>query len=220
MIKNKNIFIYLGMCLGVVTCAPIVEGRDDLQYWSEYNVKYKISDRLSLILNPSFRMKEDISQKHYWESRQGLSYKLNEALSINGHYRHAETKNDRNQWIDENVFEFQPTYAWAWESLDFANRFRIEYRIVNGVEKWRYRNQIKVGKQVTLLGWPLTTYVSDELFYDEAVDQMNQHRVRIGVNKKISKVATVGVFYQNKSNAIKQDWYSENILGTSVELSF
>jgi len=213
---SQGCFLFFLMLI----CVQTGYGQEDTAYWSEYNISCKINDRLSLILNPSFRLKDNISELQYWESRQGVSYQFNKALSLNFHYLHTETKNIQNKWVEENNLELQPTYKWTWVGFDWSDRFRLEYRVVNGIEKWRYRNLIKVSRQITVFKQELTPYISEELFYDEAVDQMNQDRLRVGVSKKLSKQVSVNVFYQYKATSVKQDWTGENIIGTGLDLSF
>lgn len=200
---------------------PMISFADeDVQYWSEYTLTYKIAPRVSVLLNPSIRLKDDISENQYWESRQGLSFQATSALALNLQYLHSETKNAANKWLPENTVEFQPTYKWSWHTFDLANRLRMEYRMVGGVEKWRWRDQLKVSRKCKVGGVELIPFISDEIFYDEAVDQMNQNRLRAGVSKRISPHALATFFYQYKTNAVKQDWTGEHILGTGLELSF
>lgn len=193
---------------------------EDVQYWSEYTLTYKIAPRVSVILNPSIRLKDDISENQYWESRQGLSFKATSALALNLQYLHSETKNAANKWLPENTIEFQPTYKWSWHTFDFANRLRIEYRMVGGFEKWRWRDQLKISRTCKVAGVEIIPFISDEIFYDEALDQMNQNRLRAGISKRVSPHALATFFYQYKTNAVKQDWTGEHILGTGLELSF
>lgn len=219
---NQRAGLLLGGFLFLFTFVktPILYADEDIQYWSEYVITYKLTPKVGLLLNPSFRLKDNISENQYWESRQGFSFQATPALALNLQYLHSETKNAANKWLPENTVEFQPTYKWSWHTFDFANRLRLEYRMVGGFEKWRYRHQLKISRKLKVASVEFSPFVSDEIFYDEAVDQMNQNRLRIGVAKKISRLATLSVFYQYKTNAVKQDWTGEHILGTGLELAF
>lgn len=218
--KLTNLFIRCFVFIYLFLLSPSLMAQDDWQYWNEYHLSYKITDHLSVILNPSIRMKDDVSENQYWESRQGFSYKFSDQWNLNIHYLHSESKNSSNKWIDENAFELQPTYKWKWIGFDFANRLRLVYRIINGSERWLYREQIKIGKKVTVFHQEVTPFVSNEIFYDELLDQFNQNRARVGISKKVSKAMLMTIFYQYKSNSIKKDWVGENILGTGIDLSF
>lgn len=217
--KRTAIWGGLALCaLFILSCRP-ASARDDWQYWSEYNLNYKLSDQWSLIVNPSVRLYDDMSEDQYWETRVGVSYKLTDQWAFNAQVNHGETKNAADKWIDENTVELQPTYKWQWSGFDFSNRFRLEYRIVNGAEKWRYRDFIKVGKKTKIFGEEFTPFIAHEFFYDEAVDQLNQNRSRVGISKKLNKQLTMTVYYQYKSLLGVSTWAGDNIIGTGIDIA-
>jgi len=196
-----------------------VFAEDDWQYWSAYSFNYKISDKVDFVFNPAFRLKDEISEYQYWESRQGLLFKINKNWDVNLHYLHGESKNSANKWIDENRLELQPTYKWSWGKFKFSDRFRLEYRIVNGTEKWRYRNKIRLSKTLTIFDYEITSFVDEEIFYDEYVDQYNQNRASLGFSKKISDKISASIFYMYKSDKKGGDWQGANVIGTTLKFS-
>ena len=124
--------IILLVGIGVLFFNTESYSEDDWQYWNAYSFKYKVNDDINLILSPSLRLDEDISQLFYWESRQGAEFKVNKHLDMNLHYLFARTKKQNNKWVDEHRIEFQPTFKWNVGDLKFSDRNRVEYRVVGG----------------------------------------------------------------------------------------
>jgi len=214
--KIKIGFLILFLSLAFNTS---IFAEDDWQYWSAYSFNYKITDKMSFILNPSFRLLDDLDELRYWESRQGLSFKPNSQWDINVHYLHGESKNSTNKWLDEDRIELQPTFKWSMGEFKFSDRFRLEFRIVNGTEKWRYRNKIKLAKTLTIFDHKITSFVDEEIFYDEHVDQYNQNRASLGFTKKISDKISASIFYMYKSDKKGKDWQGANVIGTALKFS-
>jgi len=217
--RHNAILIVLLAGISVLFLNTEARSEDDWQHWNAYSFKFKLNDDVSFIVAPSLRMDEDISQLYYWESRQGIGVKINKHLDVNLHYVYASTKNLSNKWVDENRIEFQPTVKWNIGDLKFSDRNRVEYRIVDGTEKWRYRNSVKLAKTITVKNQEITPFISNEVFYDFSVDRYNQNRAIAGFSKKISDTVGLDVYYMYKSDKKGSDWLGTNVIGTTVNFS-
>jgi len=211
--------IILLVGIGVLFFNTESYSEDDWQYWNAYSFKYKVNDDINLILSPSLRLDEDISQLFYWESWQGAEFKVNKHLDMNLHYLFARTKKQNNKWVDEHRIEFQPTFKWNVGDLKFSDRNRVEYRVVGGTEKWRYRNSIKLKKTITVKNKEYTPFIANEVFYDFSADRYNQNRTAVGFSQKISDIASLDIFYIYRMDKKGVDWQGVNVVGTAVKFS-
>jgi len=220
MVKRRKITLIVFLAgISVLFLNTKVYSEDDWQHWNAYSFKYKVNDDINLILSPSLRLDEDISQLFYWESRQGFGYKVNKHLDMNLHYLFARTKKQNNKWVDEHRIEFQPTFKWNVGDLKFSDRNRVEYRVVGGTEKWRYRNSIKMKKTVTVKNKEYTPFIANEVFYDFSAQRYNQNRTTVGFSQKISDIASLDIFYVYRMDKKGSDWQGVNVVGTAVKFS-
>ncbi|VAW14042.1 hypothetical protein MNBD_BACTEROID05-1178, partial [hydrothermal vent metagenome] len=160
---------------------------EDWQNWDGFSIKKKINEEIDFIWLPAFRLRDNISELFYWESNQGLSFKMNNHLTVAAQYRFNNTQKSTGNWIKEHRAEIQPTVKWEMAGFKFSDRNRIAYRIVDGNEKWRYRNRIKFGKTFTIKNKEFAPFVSNEFFYDFDQNKYNQNRSAVGFSKKISE---------------------------------
>lgn len=192
---------------------------DDLQNWNGFSLKKKINEKVDFIWIPAFRLRDNISELFYWESNQGLSFKINKHLDVATQYRFNNTQKINNSWIKEQRFELQPTVKWKLGGLKFSDRNRIAYRIIDGKEKWRYRNRIKFEKAIKIKNKEISPFISNEFFYDFNQNKYNQNRFSVGFSKKISNNTGFDIYYMYRSDKKGEDWPGANIIGTAFKIS-
>ncbi len=194
--------------------------RDDVNYWASVTLEHPLNNKVRIIWNPLWRVRDDVSESFYLASRQGVGYKVSKSLDLAASYFYAEEKNIAGRWVPENRLELQTTCKWGLWDLKWSDRNRFEYRSVDDKEKWRYRNALKIAKPVKVWGSEFSPYVSDEIFYDFKKDELNQNRVSVGVTKKLIENVTLDVYYMVKSDKTGRDWNETQILGTSLTVVF
>lgn len=214
--RNKVCFLII---LLVFVFYESVFAEDDWQSWNGFSVKKKLNETVNLIWLPSLRLKDDVSEVFYWESNQGLLFNINEHLDIATQYRFNTTQKTNGDWIKEHRVELEPTVKWKMGDFQFSDRNRIAYRIVDGKEKWRYRNRIKLGKTVSMKNIEITPFASNEFFYDFDQNKYNQNRAAAGFSKKITKNAGLEIYYMYQSIKSGENWHGVNIIGTTISFS-
>lgn len=219
IIKRAIIYLYT-IGLFVILTSATVSARDDWQHWNAYSFNYKLSDRVKFVLNPSLRLRDDISQLFYWQSRQGFSFKLNDNIDLALHYLYADNKSTKGKWTEEHRVEVQPTLKWKSATFNFSDRNRLEYRSVGGKEKWRYRNRIKIARPTEIMRFSSTPFVSNEFFYDFKKEEYNQNRAAVGLYRKITDKVGIEIYYMVRSDKTGKDWSDVHILGTTLKYSF
>ena len=97
---------------------------------------------------------------------------------------------------------------------------RFEYRSIDGDEKWRWREKVKISHPIVLGNLELSPYLSEEFFYDFKTDEYNQNRAVIGVAKKLSSNVELDLYYMYKANLKSSGWSGVNVLGTGMTIVF
>ena len=223
MNKTARISRLVVIVCGFMFCAKFgFSADDDLQYWSAYNFKFKVYDNISLFINPSVRINDDVSDLFYWESRQGVTLKATDYFDFGLHYVYAREKDFGDpEWIDEHRLEIQPNFKWTIFGLDMSDRNRFDYRSIEGEEKWRYRNRIKIGKDLSVSDFEFSPYIYQEFFYDFKKDEYNQNRAGIGVVKQLTDTVSLDVYYQLRNDKDSDGhWSNKHIIGTTLAFSF
>ena len=89
------------------------------------------------------------------------------------------------------------TIRWAFPpSILVSSRNRVEFRIINGVYSWRYRNQVKVERQLRLSDrFTTSPYLSMEAYYDSRVDVWNRFRFSAGTEQPLGKHWSLEPYY-------------------------
>ena len=192
---------------------------DSTESWNTLTIKHKLNDHFTYILNSTERLRDNVGEHEYWESRIGVSYKASGHWSFAVYYLHGESKNAANKWIDENRFESDVAYQWNWGEFTWSDRLRYSKKYVNSVHWSQYRNKIKVAKLISPFSQPVTAYVDHETFYNDNVDQYNENRTAFGISKKISDHVNGTLYYMYRADKGPNDWSGVNIIGTKFSIS-
>jgi hypothetical protein len=89
---------------------------------------------------------------------------------------------DETTPVTEHRWQSQATLRWAFPAdVLLSDRSRFEYRLVGEEFSWRYRNELKLERDITIRKLPLTPYISAELFYDSRFHTLSQWRYNAGV---------------------------------------
>ena len=146
----------------------------DLQLWNTLAIDHKLNDKWSFIFEPAWRIREDVSEFFYFESRQGLSYKFNKHLDLGGQWLLVDSKNSKNEWVDTHSMELQGILKCEWAGFKFSDRNRFEDKKVGANGRWFYRNLVKVAKPIKNFPFGLTPYISEEIFWDFQAEEYFQ----------------------------------------------
>jgi len=167
-----------------------------LQTWGElqhgWNFSYQrwrtgalLSHRLKPILKPH---SEDIDEEneHY--------------LVLGGGYEYLHTVQDADKKIENRIIA-EATQRLVLTRLLLADRNRGEFRWVNGVYGFRYRNKLVISDRLQVRGFKFTPYGSGELYYDHNDDSWNQSRYGFGIQFPYKKTVMLDTYllHQNCS---------------------
>jgi len=212
----RKLFLLLFLAVGFNVNSVMAE--DDLEYWSAYTFNIKLSDKLYFKVNPQFRIKDDVSDFYYFETVQGFKHKTHKNLELGLYYLYSEEDKSDGSTDKENRLRVEATLKKPWGKFKFSDRNRYEYRDINGKPKSRYRNRIKIERDVVLWEHKITPYIANEFFIDFRDDEFNQNRGAIGFSKKIRENVKIDISYLLKSKRSGSDWNETHVIGTSLSI--
>jgi hypothetical protein len=109
------------------------------------------------------------------------------------------------------------TLRWAFPfALLLSDRNRFEFRIVNGMYSWRYRNRVRIERDFKVRTLPLTTYVSTEGFYDSKAGSVNRLRYSGGLVLPINRWFFVEPYFTRQSTSNVEP-RNENAVGLTLQ---
>jgi len=147
-----NSVIVVLVCILFFCSVKSSYAQDDLENWNSVTINYKLTDKLYFAWLPQVRIKDDISDFYYFETVQGFKYKYNKNLELGLYHLYAEEDKSSGSTDKENRARIEVTLKKKMGEFKFSDRNRYEYRDINGKGKTRYRNRIKIEKDVTLWG--------------------------------------------------------------------
>lgn len=218
-----SIFIAVAIVIGSLASGF---ANSDAKYYSEFVFKYKLNDKFDLFYNSELRFKNDMGSLYYKQFlRIGSVYHAYKNLDLALAYRYFHTKNIKGEW-DENDTQyieilFIPKIKLG--NFDLSDANKIEYRFIEGAkDRWVYRNLITLAYPTKIGKFDFTPYISNELYYDTYIQEINLNWLTLGATKKISKYLTVGLYYRDETARVStsSSWITAHILGTNITISF
>jgi hypothetical protein len=111
----------------------------------------------------------------------------------------------------------EATLRWAFPgSLLLSDRNRFEFRFVNGVYSWRYRNQARLERDFKLRAVPLSSYGSVEAFYDSKSSSFNRVRYSAGLVMPVKHWLSVEPYLMRQSTSAVEP-RNEDIVGLTLD---
>lgn len=189
---------------------------NDWQNWSSISVTTSMTETVTFIAKPEFRFDDDISRHYYTHMEFGVAWKVTSWLTLSPCYRHVNQKKS-DGWQVEYRPHLNATLGWKLWKLSFKNRSRLEYRIRDSRDTFRYTNKFT-------LQFPeyrsLRPYLAMEPFYDFDASEWNKNRIFAGLEFRVSSPVKAGLEYVLERTKQNGEWTSTHVIGTSLAFSF
>lgn len=217
--------VVLAAVVATLLCAGRAPAATDNKYYSEYALKHKLNDKFDLFFTPEFRSSNDMGNLYYYHWRAGSTYHAHKNLDLALAYRYIQTQDSKGEWdnADTQYIEMMiiPKIKLKGFNLSDANRFERRFH-KNARDRWVYRNYSTLAYPAKIGGFEFTPYISDEVYYDFEIDKVNLNWAIIGVNKKVAKNLTVGIYYKDETSrvGVSNKWITAHVLGTNVTIDF
>lgn len=190
----------------------------DNQQWTEVQLAAPVTSAIDFNILGHLRLGRDIS--HPVEERVGVgfTFRFGEHVTFAPHYWHIGTQpfEGRRGWENRLVFPVTFKFNLGDFTLSDRNQFERRYRST-GARTNRYRNRVQVEHPVGADRWNLSVFVSDEVFYDTAVDRWVRNRFAIGASKEFNKHFTQEFYYLRQNDAVSSPG-DLNVIGTTLRI--
>jgi len=202
----------------LVACGSPVRGGDDWEYWSSFEVSGAIDTGLNFKVKLEPRYNDNCGDHYYTAIDIGLEWKIRDWLVLSPHYLHVDEKK-KGDWKVEDRPSLDAVLKWKLVGLSFSDRNRLEYRIKEDKNYFRYSNKLTL-KFPTLTGLKIRGCLAEEPFYDFDVGALNKNRLYVGVDFKIVEHIGAGVYYIFESRKKNSEWTNVNIIRTTLKYNF
>jgi hypothetical protein len=207
------------VAIGALALASAAPAADDWQYWNQLVLKHEFTDRLALDVASEQKWSVDPWDLFQYNTTLLPTVSVTDNVSVGVGYRY-ERKEQGEEWMTENRLLFPLTFGWALNPWQFQLRSQLEYRdLEDDQDRWRIRERILLKRPVRIGEVTVTPFISEEVFYDFTVEQMNQNRAAVGLSAPWGKHTTLSVFYMSKADR-RDHWSTVNVLGTEVAVKF
>jgi Protein of unknown function (DUF2490) len=155
------------------------------------NFTFYVETALKPVFRRQLRDEPDVYRNRYLTFRAGYRYRTGLAGGDSG----SENR---------GILEFTSRYRLPWQ-LVVSDRNQGEFRFVKGQAfSTRYRNRLRLERDVKFASYVFTPYVYDEIFYDARYDQWTPNRYAIGFQLPVGEHVVLEPCYRrqdgNRSN--------------------
>lgn len=207
----------IALCFLLLACvhgrAQLLDQTDN-QVWSEVQLSVPVTGAFDFNIIGGLRLGRDISRPVDERIGAGFTYRAGKYVSIAPHYLHIGMQPFAGRRIWENRLVIPATLRFNVGKFRLSDRNQFERRYRNsGIKANRYRNRFGVEHPIGPDEWGLSGFVTNELFYDWAVDRWTRNRFAVGATKVFNKHYTQDFYYlrQNDSFSVPGDL---NVIGT------
>ena len=212
------------------------EAQDQLPLWPEADVFVKLSPQTRLVFSAEANDNRD-EPKSKWivggyfdlfvprfkpvlfRRISELDESRSQRIAIRAGYRFSHTWGTEPAQIEHRLVT-DATLSWDFlEQILFSDRSRFEFRFVDGVYSWRYRNRMKISRDVSIKGTPFVPFISAEGFYDSQYRTISRYRYEAGVTFPLGKVWALEPYYARQRSRVPSESFM-NFYGLTVQAYF
>lgn len=221
MMKRSSIFLWTVPIL--LTALPLTcLAGDDWELWTELKWKKKVSPELSLQGGSYTRFRRDLGEFYKQGGYVIFSAAAKPYLKVEPGYLYEFSERPRSHdTVSEHRLLLNLIPHTRLGRLHLEDRSRIEFRRINGVEDWRYRNKPKIALSLWKGSfWEAAPYLADEAFYGFRAGEWNRNRFFVGVEKRLTRRLSAELYVMVESNKTGSDWAEFHVLGLTSTVSF
>lgn len=219
----------LAICLVLCFTAPAFASpkyKDgDWQLWTTDPIKCKINDQWGVYAEEEFRWGKDMSQYYYEHTHLELDYKPIDWLTIGPAIRVAYELNSKEVWYP--TYEPQINFAGKWVISDwtFEARARLEERIFDEPGKqdaFRNRDKFTLKSPWKWTPLKLNPYISDEIFFQQAIDGLAENRLWVGLGMEFCKnlKGELAYMWREVKQTSDNSYLESNIIQANLKFEF
>ncbi len=216
MIVIRLTFVFLLM-LTPVSAQALLDQTDN-QQWNEVQLFIPVTKQIDFTLGGTLRIGRDFSNPIDERVGAGFSFKFGKYITVSPHYQHIGMQPFAGRRVWENRLSLPVQVRFDIGKFRLTVRNLFERRLRNsGLKTTRYRQRLQVEHPVGSKDLGLSLFISNEVFYDWAVDRWVRNRFSVGGIKVFNKHFTQDFYYlrQNDGVSVPGDL---NVIGTTLRI--
>ncbi|HEY0426917.1 MAG TPA: DUF2490 domain-containing protein [Pyrinomonadaceae bacterium] len=217
ILKITLVLCLIAFC-SLAICAQATVDRDDNQSWNDVQLTVPMTKEFDFFLSGTLRFGKNITRVNETRVGVGFVFKPTKDLSFSSSYVNITARNSHGLFRRENRLVFYARYHFPIKAFGLSHRSQFEWRIRSPRSSWRYRPSLTFEKEIPKKFIPgAKFYVTEEVFYDSALDRFSRNRLTVGVTKTLNKKLSLDVYYlrQNDAFSIPGDL---NVIGTTWKI--
>jgi hypothetical protein len=217
-IRTTSVLIFLAVLLlfrSVALAQIALPSQTDTQEWNDVQISVPVTKNIDFNIVATLRIGRDLSRPVDERFGSGATFRFGKYLSFAPFYSYIATQPFRGRRTWENRLTFPATLRFeaGLFRLSDRNQFERRFRHPGGAVSTRYRNKFQVDHPIGPDKIKLSLFVSDEVFYDWAVNDWVRNRASIGISKPLTKQISLDLYYlrQNDGRSVPGDLH---VIGT------
>ncbi len=186
MIRALAIMVLVvGFCTGV-RCQE-VQSDTPKELWSGLDVYAPVNEKFRLYFMVSGNRAEETRKSFETTVGAHLDYNAHKRFVLRAGYRYSFAPGDEDDFQEHRIVTeqtFRHELPWA---MLLSDRNRQDWRFVNGNFSFRYRNRVRLEREIRAWGRSFTPYGSVEGYYDTRFDVWNRNRLTAGAEFQLKR---------------------------------
>jgi hypothetical protein len=189
------------------------------EFWPEIDIWHTLGAKERLLLQWTRSRGRD-----YYFGETGWAahydYRAKNSLSVRGGYAYIVGKTEDRMTDVEHRGILDATPRWTFNpGWLVTDRNRIDLRLKNGEFSVRYRNRLRIEKEVAVGSYTITPYGSVEVFFDSRFDVFNRNLLTAGIQFPINRTVMLDLYLSRQRDTRSQP-ERVNAVGLAVNLTF
>jgi hypothetical protein len=215
-LKRNALIIWGILLLGLISVkaqTPPLLDQDDIQSWNDVQLTVPMTKQFDFVTQITGRFGKNVTRVNDGRFQIGFVYKPNKSWTLQPFLWFIRARNARGQFRTENRLNLRVGYKFPTKGFGLSHRSWFEYRIRNTGNTWRYRPSLTFEKDLPKK-FNAKIYLTEEPFYDSALNKFSRNRFTVGINKTLTKNLSVDLYFmrQNDGNSRPGDL---SVIGTT-----
>lgn len=196
---------------GMIAAAALIAAQSgaavsnpDHKVWIAQKFAHKIDRQTSFKLDMNERFDDGVTRWEEFYIDTGIDYALNENWILGPRFRHVKARFRSDDEREENRLHLNLTWQKSYKVMKYSLRTRYEYRMfADGEIRHRMTERIKIARN---MGRARSIYISDEIYYDIDMRQVNLHEIHVGYECRLGTDTSLEAYYGHEIKKRNGEW--------------
>ena len=187
------------------------------EYWGRCDLGVAVTDYLDVKAQTEFRYRESLDDNYHSYLDLGCNWTLCEWCVVGANLRTIRQASSTG-WETEYRPHLNCVFKVSAVRLSLSDRSRLEYRILEEREFFRYRNKFAI-KSPKMTSLEIRPEVAVEPFYDFDAGEINKNRVYLGFGLRIVGELKAKLDYILEFRKKRGDWTDVDVFEFTLSYS-